>query len=269
MQNGGDCGHDAVSSQELVRSVFDQMQNGGDGGHDASHLLRHVTAGTDLAAKIAAGGHDSSTLQEVGNMSENVLCELGKLGLVQQQDLDSLATLKSQLEHGYENSLVNSDEPPGGLESAGALIQTLQADSRVHELQSDGMGMVAAAGGDPRAVMLAVSENEAFLAKVRALVVAYLHDAVMGVVIPDIDDVTEDGKVEYQLTGLGVQGVVILEAVVDADGTVRNVKVLKGLPMGLDQSAVEAVLTWRYEPARLEGRAVPVYFTFTISFSLT
>jgi len=67
----------------------------------------------------------------------------------------------------------------------------------------------------------------------------------------------------------GVQGIVILEAVVDADGTVRNVKVLKGLPMGLDQSAVDTVMTWKYEPARMEGRPVPVYFTFTISFSLT
>lgn len=67
----------------------------------------------------------------------------------------------------------------------------------------------------------------------------------------------------------GVQGIVILEAVVDAEGTVRNVKILKGLPMGLDQSAVDAVMTWRYEPARMEGRPVPVYFTFTISFSLT
>jgi TonB family protein len=67
----------------------------------------------------------------------------------------------------------------------------------------------------------------------------------------------------------GIQGVVILEAVVDADGTVRNVKVLKGLPMGLDQSAVDAVMTWRYEPAMLNGQPVPVYFTFTISFSLT
>ena len=67
----------------------------------------------------------------------------------------------------------------------------------------------------------------------------------------------------------GIQGVVILEAVVDADGTVRNVKILKGLPMGLDQSAVDAVMTWRYEPATLNGQPVPVYFTFTISFSLT
>ena len=67
----------------------------------------------------------------------------------------------------------------------------------------------------------------------------------------------------------GIQGVVILEAVVDADGSVRNVKVLKGLPLGLDQSAADAVMTWKYQPAMMEGKPVPVYFTFTISFSLT
>lgn len=67
----------------------------------------------------------------------------------------------------------------------------------------------------------------------------------------------------------GIQGVVILEAVVDAEGNVQNVKVLKGLPMGLDKSAVDAVMSWRYDPARQNGRPVPVYFTFTISFSLT
>ena len=67
----------------------------------------------------------------------------------------------------------------------------------------------------------------------------------------------------------GIQGIVILEAVVDAEGSVRNVKILKGLPMGLDQSAVDTVMTWKYQPAKMEGRPVPVYFTFTISFSLT
>lgn len=67
----------------------------------------------------------------------------------------------------------------------------------------------------------------------------------------------------------GIQGVVILEAVVDAQGQVQNVKVLKGLPMGLDQSAVDAVMSWRYDPATQNGQPVPVYFTFTISFSLT
>jgi len=67
----------------------------------------------------------------------------------------------------------------------------------------------------------------------------------------------------------GVEGVVILETVVDEEGNVRDVKVLKGLPFGLDKSAVETVKTWRYEPALRGGRPVSVYFTFTINFSIT
>lgn len=65
-----------------------------------------------------------------------------------------------------------------------------------------------------------------------------------------------------------VQGVVILQAIVDAMGRVSNVKVLKGLPMGLSESAVETVAEWRYRPATLNGEPVPVYFNFTINFSL-
>lgn len=67
----------------------------------------------------------------------------------------------------------------------------------------------------------------------------------------------------------GIEGVVILETVVDEEGNVRDVKVLKGLPHGLDQSAIDTVKTWRYEPAVRNGEPVAVYFTFTINFSIT
>ena len=66
----------------------------------------------------------------------------------------------------------------------------------------------------------------------------------------------------------GVQGVVILEAVIDEQGRVTDLKVLKGLPMGLDKSAVEAVSQWRYKPATLENRAVKVIFNLTVNFQL-
>lgn len=65
-----------------------------------------------------------------------------------------------------------------------------------------------------------------------------------------------------------IQGVVILQAVIDTDGKVVNVKILKGLPMGLDQTAIDAVTQWRYKPAVLEGEPVPVYYNITISFHL-
>ena len=65
-----------------------------------------------------------------------------------------------------------------------------------------------------------------------------------------------------------VQGVVILEAIIDAEGAVRDVKVLKGLPMGLTESAVATAMEWKFEPATLEGEPVAVYFSLTIRFSL-
>jgi len=65
-----------------------------------------------------------------------------------------------------------------------------------------------------------------------------------------------------------IQGVVILEAIVDEDGAVQDIRVLKGLPKGLSESAIETAKTWRFEPATQRGVPVPVIFNLTISFSL-
>jgi len=65
-----------------------------------------------------------------------------------------------------------------------------------------------------------------------------------------------------------IQGVVIVEAIIDKDGSVSNVKVLKGLPMGLDQAAVDAVRVWRFQPATLNGKPVAVIYNLTINFQL-
>jgi TonB family protein len=65
-----------------------------------------------------------------------------------------------------------------------------------------------------------------------------------------------------------IQGVVILEAVINEKGHVENVKILKGLPEGLSESAVKTAAEWEFEPATLKGEPVPVYFNLTIRFSL-
>lgn len=65
-----------------------------------------------------------------------------------------------------------------------------------------------------------------------------------------------------------IQGVVILQAIIDAAGKVADVKVLKGLPEGLDRSAIETIKTWTFEPARRAGLPVAVYFNLTVRFSL-
>lgn len=65
-----------------------------------------------------------------------------------------------------------------------------------------------------------------------------------------------------------VEGVVILRAVIDERGNVTDVQILRGQPMGLDQSAVDAVRTWRFKPATLHGQPVKVYFNLTVNFTL-
>lgn len=66
-------------------------------------------------------------------------------------------------------------------------------------------------------------------------------------------------------TGLG--GYVILEAVLDESGAVKDVKVLKSNPM-FDRAALEAVAKWRYTPTQLNGIAVPVVMTVTVTFAI-
>lgn len=65
-----------------------------------------------------------------------------------------------------------------------------------------------------------------------------------------------------------MEGVVILEAIITADGNVEDVRVLKSVNPLLDASAVRAVQQWKYKPATLNGRAVRVYLTVTVTFRL-
>ena len=65
-----------------------------------------------------------------------------------------------------------------------------------------------------------------------------------------------------------IQGVVIVQAIIDKEGNVTNARVLKGLPMGLDQAAIEAIKKWKFSPATLNGKPVSVYYNLTVNFSL-
>ena len=65
-----------------------------------------------------------------------------------------------------------------------------------------------------------------------------------------------------------MEGVVILEAIITASGSVEEVKVLKSVNPLLDAAAQRAVQQWRYRPATLNGRAVRVYLTVTVTFNL-
>jgi protein TonB len=64
-----------------------------------------------------------------------------------------------------------------------------------------------------------------------------------------------------------VQGVVIIEATIGADGSVQNARVLRSIPL-LDQSALDAVKQWQFTPTLLNGVPVPVIMTVTVQFTL-
>lgn len=63
-------------------------------------------------------------------------------------------------------------------------------------------------------------------------------------------------------------GKVVLEAVIDKQGSVQCAVIVEDLPFGLGQSAVDAVQKWRFEPATRNGQPVNVKYTFTIGFSV-
>ena len=64
-----------------------------------------------------------------------------------------------------------------------------------------------------------------------------------------------------------VQGVVILEAIIGADGKVEQARVLRSQPL-LDEAALAAVKAWEYTPTLLNGQPTPVIMTVTVQFRL-
>lgn len=66
----------------------------------------------------------------------------------------------------------------------------------------------------------------------------------------------------------GVTGEVVLEVVVQRDGSVRVVRVTRGLGSGLDERAIDAVRQWLFSPARRLGHPVDVLVEVAVEFRL-
>jgi TonB family protein len=64
-----------------------------------------------------------------------------------------------------------------------------------------------------------------------------------------------------------IQGAVVLQAIVDKEGTIRDLQLVSG-PRELAASAIEAVKQWRYRPYLLNGRPVEVETQIQVNFSL-
>ncbi len=65
-----------------------------------------------------------------------------------------------------------------------------------------------------------------------------------------------------------VQGVVTLKLTVSPDGSTKDIQVVKHLRSDLDANAVDAVRTWKFEPATKDGKPVAVSINIDVAFSL-
>ena len=64
------------------------------------------------------------------------------------------------------------------------------------------------------------------------------------------------------------QGTCVLWLIVDAAGHPRDIKVVRGLGLGLDAKALEAVRQWRFQPALKDGKPVDVQISVEVEFHL-
>ena len=96
------------------------------------------------------------------------------------------------------------------------------------------------------------------------------------VAVPDTDEfspprILDLVSPEYtdEAVDAGLEGSVELEFRVREDGTAHGIKVVRGLGMGLDERAVEAVGQWRFDPAKKAGRPVEIPIRVRVKFDLS
>ncbi len=63
-------------------------------------------------------------------------------------------------------------------------------------------------------------------------------------------------------------GTVVLSVIIDSEGRAREIHVTKGLGMGLDEKAMEAVAKWKFKPGMKGGMAVNVRASIEVNFRL-
>ena len=65
-----------------------------------------------------------------------------------------------------------------------------------------------------------------------------------------------------------IEGTVMLKTVIDSTGQVTDIEVIKSIGPSFDEAAKEALATWTFKPAILNGHPVAVHYVITINFRL-
>lgn len=65
-----------------------------------------------------------------------------------------------------------------------------------------------------------------------------------------------------------IEGIVVMETMADEQGKVRSIRIVSSPSQLLNVAALSAVKQWEYEPYIVDGKAKPIVFTVTVTFSL-
>jgi TonB family protein len=93
------------------------------------------------------------------------------------------------------------------------------------------------------------------------------HAGVNGVTMPNCDHIPAppypDGARKLKLSGT-----VTAEAVINSDGKLENIRIVRGMPGGANASVIASMRTWQCHPALKDGKPVPVIVPFVTAFKL-
>lgn len=79
-----------------------------------------------------------------------------------------------------------------------------------------------------------------------------------------------EARISYpaQAKAAGVEGAVVMDLLIDAQGKVRQVTLLKGPGRGLNEAAMEAIKRFEFKPALVQDKPVAVKIRYTYRFIL-
>jgi protein TonB len=86
--------------------------------------------------------------------------------------------------------------------------------------------------------------------------------------VPTVLSATPSPAYSEQARKAKIEGSCIVSLVVDEKGNPANLRVIRGLGMGLDERAIEAVKNWKFEPALKDGKPVPSKIAVEVDFHL-
>ncbi len=200
--------------------------------------------------------------------------EIGKLHLQAKNYADAVAKyrwLESQAmpvsriaDSGYEflpfkpraiSVALNTKHKAVAADLAQYLLELIPPDvAEQHQLPASQVVLAAAPGGPSKKLQVASNEKSAvepMSANLRPKIL-YQEKAKY----------TEVARIN------AVQGTVMLSVIFDASSQITNIRVVRGLPDGLTQSAIQAAHKIRFKPATKDGAPVSVRGTLEFSFNL-